>query len=155
MKKYSILGLLLLIIFMGVFQGNAYGSQINDIDNDGVPNSIDHCPHLQEDYDPQFGNNVDGCPADFIPWHDSDFDAIPDHIDNCPAVKETYNKIQDDDGCPDSLSYSGKAIPDTDNDGIADFLDTCPTQSETFNGLDDKDGCPDKSIVTNDTDRDG
>ncbi|MFM9875016.1 MAG: thrombospondin type 3 repeat-containing protein, partial [Nitrosarchaeum sp.] len=122
MKKYQILAFLLLIISSGMFQGTVYGSQDND--NDGIPNSLDQCPNLKEDNDPQFGTNEDGCPSGFVPWRDSDFDGIPDYLDNCPAVKETYNKIQDDDGCPDSLSYSGKAIPDTDNDGIADFLDT-------------------------------
>ena len=61
---------------------------------------------LLEDYDPQYGNDIDGCPADFVPWYDADYDGIQDHIDNCPTVKETYNLFQDEDGCPD-LSPDG------------------------------------------------
>ena len=64
--------------------------------------AIDFCPNLLEDYDPQYGNNIDGCPADFVPWYDADYDGIQDHLDDCPTVKETYNKFQDTDGCPDS-----------------------------------------------------
>ena len=84
MKKYSILGFLLLIASISMFQGNVYGAE--DSDNDGVPDNIDQCPHLKENYNPQYDNNMDGCPADFVPWYDADFDGIPDHIDNCPSV---------------------------------------------------------------------
>ena len=56
--------------------------------------TIDFCPHLLEDYDPEYGNNIDGCPADFVPWYDADYDGIQDHIDSCPTVKETYNKLK-------------------------------------------------------------
>ena len=72
-----------------------------DTDGDGVPNALDFCPHLLEDYDPEYGNNIDGCPADFVPWYDADYDGIQDHIDQCPTVKETYNMVEDEDGCPD------------------------------------------------------
>ena len=81
--------------------GTVCGDVSNDNDSDGVPNNIDHCPHLKEDYDPQYGNNIDGCPADFVPWYDADYDGIPDHIDQCPTSRENYNKFQDEDGCPD------------------------------------------------------
>src|SRR3989344_1693392 len=136
MKKYQILGFLLLITSISIFQDNVC---------DGVPNNSDQCPNLQEDYDPQYGNNIDGCPADFVPWYDADFDGIPDHIDNCPTVKENYNKFQDEDGCTDLSPSTGQGTADSDNDGIADFLDSCPNQPETFNGIDDKDGCPDNT----------
>ena len=67
--------------------GSIYAVEVIDNDGDGVPNSIDFCPNLLEDYDPQYGNNIDGCPADFVPWYDADYDGIQDHIDNCPTVK--------------------------------------------------------------------
>src|SRR3989338_6843271 len=132
MKKYQILGFLLLIASIGIFQANVYG--VEDNDSDGVPNNTDHCPHLQEDYDPQYGNNIDGCPADFVPWYDVDYDGIEDHIDNCPTVKEIYNKFQDDDGCPDVVSDDGTGytFPDTDSDGIQDRWDSCIAQPENF-----------------------
>jgi hypothetical protein len=140
MKKYHFLGFLLLFVStVGMLPGTVYG-QINDNDGDGVPNNVDRCPHLLEDYDPEFGNNIDGCPADFVPWYDVDYDGIQDHVDDCPTVKENYNKFQDSDGCPDISPDGGKNTADSDNDGFADFLDLCPNQPETFNGIDDKDG---------------
>ena len=45
---------------------SAFANDI-DTDGDGVPNDVDQCPNLLEDYDPQYGNNIDGCPADFVP----------------------------------------------------------------------------------------
>ena len=87
----------------------------NDNDNDGVPNEVDRCPNLKEDYDPQYGNNIDGCPADFVPWYDADYDGIEDHVDDCPTVKERYNQYQDEDGCPDIAPGTGSTgLPDSD-----------------------------------------
>ena len=94
--------LLLVTVSIGMMPNGAFAAG-DDIDNDGdgVPNAVDQCPHLLEDYDPQYGNNIDGCPADFVPWYDADYDGVEDHIDDCPTVKETYNRYQDEDGCPD------------------------------------------------------
>ena len=102
--------------------GAVYANEPIDSDGDGVPNSLDLCPHLLEDYDPQYGNNIDGCPADFVPWYDEDYDGIQDHVDNCPTVKETYNRFQDDDGCPDTILGTDEGgLPDSDNDGFVDI----------------------------------
>ncbi|MDH3490351.1 MAG: thrombospondin type 3 repeat-containing protein, partial [Nitrosopumilus sp.] len=99
MKKQYLLGfLILLTTTIGMFPSGVYANEAIDSDGDGVPNNLDYCPHLLEDYDPQYGNNIDGCPADFVPWYDADYDGIQDHIDNCPTVKETYNRFQDEDG---------------------------------------------------------
>ena len=156
MKKYHFVGFLLLLVStISMLPASAYASEANDNDGDGVPNIADRCPHLLEDYDPEFGINVDGCPADFVPWYDADYDGIQDHIDDCPSVKENYNKFQDEDGCPDLSPNDGKNTADSDNDGFADFLDLCPNQPETFNGIDDKDGCPDDAFSLRDTDQDG
>ena len=156
MNKHYLLGFLLLLTStIGMFPSSAYANDAIDSDGDGVPNSIDRCPNLLEDYDPEYGNNIDGCPADFVPWYDSDYDGIEDHIDDCPTVKETYNKFQDDDGCPDLSPDDGKGIADSDGDGYPDYMDLCPTQSETFNGIDDKDGCPDDALTLRDGDQDG
>ena len=61
----------------------------SDFDNDGVLDSIDSCPNLQEDY---FGD-IDGCPSQNANWIDSDLDAIPDNIDSCPLIPEIYNNF--------------------------------------------------------------
>ena len=142
MKKQYLLGFLLLLTStIGMMPGSVFAVEAIDTDGDGVPNSLDFCPHLLEDYDLEFGNNIDGCPADFVPWYDADYDGIQDHIDDCPTVKENYNKFQDEDGCPDLSPTDGtQGIADTDGDGYPDFMDSCPNQPETFNGIDDKDG---------------
>jgi len=110
MKQYSIFGFLLLIASIGIFH-SAFG--VEDNDNDGVPNNLDLCPNLKEDYT----GAIDGCPSTFIPWYDADFDGIPDHIDVCPTVRETYNKFQDEDGCPDLTPSTDKTVVDTDGGG--------------------------------------
>jgi hypothetical protein len=121
MKKFQILGFLLLLVStISMLQGSTYALETNDNDDDGVPNNIDQCPYLKEDYDPEYGNNIDGCPADFVPWYDADYDGIEDHIDDCPTVRETYNKFQDEDGCPDTSPEGGDGIKDSDNDGFVD-----------------------------------
>ncbi|MBT8243595.1 MAG: thrombospondin, partial [Nitrosopumilus sp.] len=123
----------------------------DDLDNDGVANSVDACPNLQEDYE----STVDGCPSNFVPWYDEDYDGIEDHIDQCPNLKEHYNKFQDEDGCPDTLPGTGPGgAPDSDGDGFIDLVDLCPNQPETYNGILDRDGCPD-SYGSGDRDRDG
>ena len=153
MKKQYLLGFLLLLTStIGMLPNGVYaaGEDI-DTDGDGVPNAVDQCPHLLEDYDPQYGNNIDGCPADFVPWYDADYDGIQDHIDNCPTVKETYNSsktktvvqiylqmIQNQ-----SLILMVMVIPD--------YMDLCPNQPETFNGIDDTDGCPDDALDLRDS----
>ena len=42
----------------------SYTFAAEDLDNDGVEDSMDLCPNLQEDYE----GAVDGCPSDFVPW---------------------------------------------------------------------------------------
>ena len=110
MKKQYLLGFLLLVtVSIGMMPNSVFANEEIDTDGDGVPNALDFCPHLLEDYDPEYGNNIDGCPADFVPWYDADFDGIQDHIDQCPTVKETYNMVEDEDGCPD-LSPDGRML---------------------------------------------
>ncbi|MEK0354294.1 MAG: thrombospondin type 3 repeat-containing protein, partial [Nitrosopumilus sp.] len=100
MKKQYLLGFLLLLTStIGMFSSGVYAAEPIDSDGDGVPDNLDQCPHLLEDYDSQYGNNIDGCPADFVPWYDADFDGIQDHLDDCPTVRETYNMFEDEDGC--------------------------------------------------------
>ena len=88
MKKYYILGFLLLLTStIGMFPSGVY-AQTNDNDDDGVPNDVDQCLYLQEDYE----GALDGCPSNFVPWYDEDYDGIEDHNDLCPNLKETYNR---------------------------------------------------------------
>lgn len=131
-----------------------------DTDDDGIPDSMDACPELPEDFDgvrdedgcPDLDKDGDGidddkdvCPTvpedtdgfqdeDGCPDMDNDQDAIPDARDRCPNVAEDHDGFQDQDGCPD---------PDNDADGIPDLQDKCPNQAEDFDGDQDQDGCPD------------
>jgi hypothetical protein len=131
MKNFQILGFLVLLVStIGLFQSSVYALETNDDDGDGIPNNVDQCPSQKEDYNPEYGYNIDGCPADFVPWYDADYDGIEDHVDDCPTVRENYNRFEDDDGCPDSFSESSTTIKDSDGDGIFDYSDFCPTQPE-------------------------
>lgn len=133
----------------------------NDIDEDGILNSVDMCPELKEDYDgfedndgcPEFDNDDDGIvdskdncpnePEDFDGYKDddgcldkdNDGDGILDIDDKCPDLKEDFDNFEDGDGCPEL---------DNDKDGIIDSNDKCPNDAETINGFEDFDGCPDE-----------
>jgi rubredoxin len=86
---------------------------INDDDNDYVPDEIDNCPNVynpdQADSDGDgVGNVCDNCPYVYNPDQaDSDQDGIGNVCDNCPYV---YN--------PDQT--------DSDQDGIGNVCDNCP-----------------------------
>jgi outer membrane protein OmpA-like peptidoglycan-associated protein len=60
-----------------------------DNDEDGIPDSVDHCLTLPEDKD-GFQDN-DGCPD-----VDNDLDDVPDSVDRCPDVPGEV----DNQGCP-------------------------------------------------------
>ncbi len=95
-----------------VFIGLTYAHETGDKDGDGIPDDVDQCPTVPEDFD-GFEDH-DGCPDP-----DNDGDRIPDAIDKCPNTPENLNGYQDADGCPDEA-------PDRDHDGIPDDLDKCP-----------------------------
>ena len=76
----------------------------HDRDGDGIPDDVDQCPDLPEDFDGF--QDADGCPD-----VDNDGDGIPDKLDKCPNSQEDFDGYQDADGCPD---------PDHDGDGIPD-----------------------------------
>jgi outer membrane protein OmpA-like peptidoglycan-associated protein len=115
-----------------------------DLDNDGIPDSVDKCPQVPEDMDGF--EDSDGCP-DF----DNDKDGIADSVDGCPNAPEDYDGFQDKDGCADA---------DNDKDGVCDpwvadqhlellyekvckGMDKCPNLPEDIDGFEDLDGCPD------------
>lgn len=117
-----------------------------DRDNDGIVDSVDHCPD-------QFGVlSANGCP-------DRDSDGITDINDKCPDIKGSlkYNgcpmpdadgdSISDDeDACPliyGKLLYQGCPYSDRDKDGIKDEEDRCPDSP----GTKQNDGCPEISNI--------
>jgi outer membrane protein OmpA-like peptidoglycan-associated protein len=153
------------------FLGVMWGKEQGDKDHDGIPDDVDKCPTVPEDFD-GFEDH-DGCPED-----DNDGDRIPDTMDKCPNEPETINGFQDADGCPDEVPDRDKdGIPDTldkcpdqggpdiirnpksqyygcpdrDHDGVPDYLDKCPDVPEPTDDLFDGSGCP----HVRDTDKDG
>lgn len=102
-----------------------------DTDRDGIPDKLDRCPLLKEDFDGVMDG--DGCPET-----DGDLDGIPDEKDQCPEQAETLNNFMDHDGCPEDLGE------DRDGDGIPDAIDFCPDDAEDYDGFEDRDGCPEE-----------
>ena len=66
-----------------------------DSDGDSIPDAIDACPMLPEDYD-GFEDD-DGCEDP-----DNDNDMIPDKDDLCPNVAALEGQDEDEDGCTDA-----------------------------------------------------
>jgi OmpA-OmpF porin, OOP family len=95
-----------------------FGADPDDEDGDGVPNSLDKCPHTPK------GVTVysDGCPTDL------DGDGVPDYLDKCPNTPKGV--VVNKDGCP----------ADSDGDGVLDEFDKCPGTPHGV--VVDKDGCP-------------
>lgn len=108
--------------------------KVQDMDGDGVTDTLDHCPTISG------LAAFNGCP-------DTDGDGVPDHLDDCIDVAGIA---------------SLKGCPDKDGDGIADHLDKCPDQAgpQSNNGCpildkdgdginDDMDKCPDQAGPAN------
>jgi len=131
---------------------------VGDRDGDGIPDDVDQCPDLAEDFDGF--EDEDGCPEP-----DNDQDGIPDAQDRCPNEPEDEDGFEDHDGCPDldndgdgvpdaqdrcpnekgDPRFDGCAIPDRDKDGIPDNKDQCPDEP----GEESLAGCPDVGIRVN------
>ena len=76
---------------------------ISDADGDGIPNDVDKCWNVPEDFDAF--EDKDGCPDP-----DNDADGVADAYDKCPNEPETKNGFEDEDGCPDSTVDMAKAV---------------------------------------------
>lgn len=74
--------------------GVSWSPQTDDLDGDGIPDSLDECPRLPEDMDGF--EDQDGC---MDPDNDNDF--IPDVDDRCPNEEALEGRDLDEDGCTD------------------------------------------------------
>jgi hypothetical protein len=105
----------------------------NDIDLDGVINTLDNCPcisnPLQEDTDGDgFGDPCDNCATKNNPdQSDIDGDGIADACDNCPYTTNLGQLDQDldlyGDSCDNCPTIPNINQRDTDADGVGDLCD--------------------------------
>jgi len=121
-----------------------------DRDGDGVSNSVDNCPlvnnppinGIQPDKDGD--GKGDACDGD------TDNDSIPDDVDNCPLTPNTNQADFNESNIPGVVN-TGDACSDEDGDEIFDDKDNCPLVSNVNQGDIDGDGIGDVC----DPDRDG
>jgi OmpA-OmpF porin, OOP family len=100
----------------------SWAPRVHDRDGDGIPDDVDQCPDLPEDFDGF--QDADGCPD-----LDNDDDGVPDRLDKCPNTKGE----PENDGCP---------VFDHDHDGIPDTEDACPNEPGPPDPDPKKNGCP-------------
>jgi hypothetical protein len=109
-------------------------------DDDGVPDEVDNCPHLdnpgQEDADQDgVGDVCDNCPAVPNPdQQDSDDDGVGDACDNCPTRVNAIQADNDADGVGDACDncpfvFNPDQV-DTDADEVGDVCDICSLMQE-------------------------
>ncbi len=107
-----------------------------DADGDGVADSEDNCPEVdnpdQTDSDDDgLGDACDNCPeADNPDQADGDDDGVGDACDNCPETENADQADADDDGVGDACDNCPETEnPDqtsSDDDGLGDACDNCP-----------------------------
>lgn len=124
------------------YDANAFMSDSNDIDGDGIPNDQDNCPTVFNPVRP-----VDGPTATSALQADSDGDGIGDECDPFPLCAKNdsscFNpKDRDGDGIPNAIDncpdVANPDQKDTDGDGIGDLCDECPNEA----GIPELNGCP-------------
>jgi OOP family OmpA-OmpF porin len=128
--------------------GISWVPRVHDRDGDGIPDDVDQCPDLPEDFDGF--QDADGCPDG-----DNDDDGIPDAEDACPNQAGPPNPDPKKNGCPvpgeppppkASAPKPAAALPDRDKDGIADKDDACPDVAGKPSTDPKQNGCPDADV---------
>ena len=146
-------------------------SEPADTDGDGVPDSEDNCPAVENpdqanSDDDNHGDACDNCPNDD---NEDQADADSDgEGDICDSDRDGDGEPNTSDGCPDdpdkiAPGTCGCGQPDTDSDGdgAADCVDNCPSEPNADQANSDGDShgnacdnCPDDDNE-NQTDSDG
>ena len=93
-------------VFLSACAGMEAPPSPDDLDSDGVVNSLDKCPDTVKVA--RLTVDADGCPAQ------TDQDGVPDYLDRCPGTPA--NTEVDVHGCPG----------DEDGDRVFDYNDRCP-----------------------------
>ena len=120
----------------------------NDIDGDGVDNTLDNCPLVsnasQTDSDLDGTGNACDLDTDLL---DLDEDGIANLVDNCPLDINDMQHDSDSDGEGDLCDL------DRDGDGVANLDDNCPDESNAGQEDLDTDGLG--NACDDDSDGDG
>ncbi len=129
-----------------------------DSDNDGICDSDDQCPNVNDaliglscnDGDPCTINDVynPACQCRGV-FADSDNDGICDAEDQCPDQNDGIAGMSCDDGDPCTINDTNDGncncagvFADADGDGICDAMDSCPNVNDQLIGQPCDDGDP-------------
>ncbi len=93
------------------------GTVPDDLDLDGVPDSVDNCVAVQNSSQWDLDRDGVGNPCDA----DDDGDGVTDPLDNCPFTQSPNTQDVDQDGF-------GDPCDDSDADGVMDDRDNCRLQ---------------------------
>jgi putative cell wall-binding protein len=110
--------------------GTLDSAEAGDVDGDGVGDSVDPCPLIDDAYfqtqDIDGDGQGDACDAD------KDGDSVNNTVDNCPQDPNTGQADLDSNG-------KGDACDDVDLDGVVDVLDNCKLDSNPHQENSDSD----------------
>ncbi len=122
MKKMILGVFFLALVSVGCSSTGLRDLELHDFDGDGVTDTIDNCPAL----DNPFQENADGdllgdvCDAEMtVPEGDLDGDGITNSLDNCPVDRNPDQENWDGD------LWGDLCDEDDDNDTVFDAVDNC------------------------------
>lgn len=151
----------------GLGDGSEAGT--SDLDQDGVPDSRDNCPHVPNvdqanaDMD-NLGDACDNCPERDNPGQsDQDGDGVGDPCDVCAFVSDPGQENSDGDlwgdACDNCPHDTNPTQADLDTDGVGDLCDNCPGSPNPSQHDSDLDGfgdaCDDCPAYNDPTQPDG
>lgn len=137
---------------------SAVAEYYEDLDQDGVQDTLDHCPNSAPDQ----AVDARGCEAD------TDKDGVYDRLDQCPETPRTISVnflgcegdedldrvLDSKDRCPGTPlgtkvnTYGCKVEMDDDQDGVLNPKDQCPNSPP--NSIVNQYGCqPEETVITN------
>ena len=112
------------------FVGMSWAPQLADLDGDSIPDDVDQCIHLPEDFDGF--EDSDGCQDP-----DNDMDFIPDVDDECPNEEALEGYDEDENGCTDPGAIPTGAPPPAQGDATGqppEAAETVPAPADDDEG---------------------
>jgi Thrombospondin type 3 repeat/von Willebrand factor type A domain/Putative metal-binding motif len=106
----------------GVADDGSDGKDPNDVDGDGVKNTVDNCPSDAND-----------------DQADTDNDTVGDACDNCKTIANAQQEDGDGDSVGNACAVAGFPRGDNDGDGVRNADDNCPLVANTDQADEDND----------------